>query len=891
MIIRPVLVTVLVLLMASIICFKCLETNDDLESFKFHFEKFHPDDLQKSSNFLCKQGNCRVTRTNLKNLIIHIRESHVLLPAKQYSPELGTNSAREKVPSANLGSHVNVVGIASNTKQSSHTHKPQNPLKRAYPLESKQKDSQIRNQNTDSIKKLRESVQNGANKLIADLKVSSKFTSASLGQVAENTEAFLSEISDASKVALTDFLKSKNVDFTPDVENFVNSFRFDHSIGFLKSQKRQEEAVRNAYNLISPVGVPLGNRLERRFNKVRQRVEYVRIYEKFQYVSIIEILKLIISHDVIREHINSEEKSSDGFMHNFRDGLSFALSEFFQKFPKAIRLQIYYDDVVVNNKLGTKVPQHKLGMFYFVIQNLPKYLNSLLGGIHVFGIGYTQDIAKYGFKKVLQPFLSDLRQLESDEGVPVNLSSGEEYILRATLTSVSADGLAAHQLFGLLSPGGALHFCRSCMIGRNDFHKDINCTSILRTKEQHQEQLKILSEQKTVKAFTEKRKEFGVEDDSALHKSRYWYFTKNWQFDPMHDIFEGNGQLTLKLVIHHFITNEKYNFTVDKLNQRINQFEYGPTDIKDKPSDCFTSKHINNLKDHKIRQTAAQTWCLMRIFPFLVSDIVEEGNEHVKLIILLNQITEIILAPKTCDSILPYLNILIRDFNALFKELFPHIDPINKLHHWLHYCDCIRFSGPMRAMACFRFEAKHRDFTKYGSICQNYKNLPLSMINLAQMKQAAIWGGSELPLKAINYSGAKKVKVAQTLSKEKLMSQIGLLASSSVETVTRVELFGSEYLKKSFIVLDNWIKAEENRGTMVFGRILEFVIHQKDTIYILCEEWPVSYLEESLNANVVTKSNTTRLVTLDMLYDHKPLSLWKDYHTDNRYISLRHLIF
>ncbi|KAJ8673824.1 hypothetical protein QAD02_005086 [Eretmocerus hayati] len=556
-----------------------------------------------------------------------------------------------------------------------------------------------------------------------------------------------------------------------------------------------------------------------------------------------------------------------------------------------LRLQIYYDDVVVNNKLGTKVPQHKLGMFYFVIQNLPKYVNSLLGGIHVFGIGYTQDIAKYGFEKVLQPFLSDLRQLESEEGVVVNLSSGEDYTLRATLTSVSADGLAAHQLFGLLSPGGAHHFCRSCMISRDEFHRNINCTSVLRTKEQHQEQLKILSEQKTPKAFKEKRTEFGVDHDCALHKSRHWHSTQNWQFDPMHDIFEGNGQMTLKLVINHFITNEKYNFTVDKLNERIDHFDYGPTDIKDKPSSGFTSQQLKNLKDYKIRQTAAQTWCLMRIFPFLVSGIVEEGNEHLMLIILMNKITEIVLAHETCDSILSYLNTLIHDFNALFVKLFPVIDPINKLHHWLHYCDCIRFSGPMRPMACFRFEAKHRDFTEYGSICQNYKNLPLSIINLAQMEQAAIWGGSELPLKAVDYSGAKKVRVVQTLSKEQLISQVGLSANSFVETVSRVNLFGSDFLRNSFIVLDNWVTAEKNRETLIFGRVLEIVIHEKNQVYIFCEEWPVSYLEESLNANVVTKSNRTRLVSLDMLYDHKPFSLWKDYQTNNKYISLRHLIF
>ncbi|KAJ8666064.1 hypothetical protein QAD02_007726 [Eretmocerus hayati] len=726
MLIRLLLVTVFLLSsMGPIICFKCLGKFDGSQNFKSHFQRIHTNDLKNSTNFPRKQGNCRVSRNSSSSLIHHITISHVILPQKRTSTSLPNHVEKRK--SVRLD-HANAVDNTSTIKTSPLDRT--NDEFRQKSCDSVNKDDSDTIRVDDEIDSLRKSVEDGANKWITSLKLS-MLTSANLTKVAESTKDFLSKISDASKVTLTNFLKSINVDFTPDVINFVDNFRFDGSVGRLKSQKRQDQAVQESHKYIPPKGIPLGYRLERRFDKKLQRPVYVKIYEKFQHVSIIEILKLIISHDIIREHIDSEAKSSDGYMHNFRDALSFALNEFFKKFPNALRLQIYFDDVVVNNKLGTKVPQHKLCMFYFVIQNLPKYLNSLLGGIHEFGIGYTSDINKYGFEKVLQPFMSDLRQLESDEGILVKLKSGEDYVLRATIASVSADTLAAHQLFGLLSPGRALHFCRCCMIDRNEFYRDINY-------------------------FVEKRKEFGLEQDSALHKSKYWHFTRDWSFDPMHDIFEGNGELTLKLVIHHFINNEKYNLTVQKLNDRIDHFDYGSTDVKDKPSGCFTTPQLNNLEDHKIRQTAAQTWCLMRIFPFSLSDIVDEHNEHLQLVILLNKITEIVLSPKTSTSILPYLEMLIYDFNAFFVKLFPGVDPINKLHHWLHYCACILFSGPMEPMCCFRIEAKHREFTKYGSICQNYKNLPLSMINRAQTKQAAIWGDRISHLKPSIIQGPKE---------------------------------------------------------------------------------------------------------------------------------------
>ncbi|KAJ8681995.1 hypothetical protein QAD02_017787 [Eretmocerus hayati] len=653
----------------------------------------------------------------------------ILIDQSKYAEKRASADSSDSL-SKNLPLMTNSVSRAQN-------------LKRKAPTASCNESDPAEPHYWNEIKHLRKSVEDGATKMMTGLKVSSKFTSANLTRVAESTETLLSEISEVSKITLTNFLKSIDVDFTPEINTF--------------------------------------------------------------------------------------------------------------KFPKALRLNIYFDEVVVNNKLGNKVSPHKLEMFYFTIQNLPKFFNSLLGGIHVFGIAYAADITKYGFHKVLQPFLNDLEKFESDEGVSIKIGS-EDYVLRAGLASFSGDGLAAHQVFELLAPG-ALHFCRMCMISRDDFHKDINSSAVLRTKEQHAEQLKILNQQKTQKDYLEKRTEFGINGDSALHKSRSWHFTNNWVFDPMHDIFEGNGPLALKLVFLHFISHPKYQLTVEKLNNRIDQFDYGSSDIKDKPSGNFNRKQLSNLSDHKIRQTSAQTWCLMRIFPFLVSDLVDSDDEHLQLIILLNKITEIVLCPVTCLSILPYSRILIQDFNSLFEKLFPEVNPINKLHHWLHYWDCIRFSGPMRPFCCFRFEAKHREFTKYGCIGQNFKNLSKSMIDLAQTKQAAVWGGKEVALGAFDYSHAKEVCVVQTLSKEKLMHDISLRENDKVEIVSKISIHGAEFLRNSFVALENWIDAEKHNGTMIFGRILEIVIYKKDQVYLYCEEWPVQYLEESLNAYAVIKGD------------------------------------
>lgn len=197
--------------------------------------------------------------------------------------------------------------------------------------------------------------------------------------------------------------------------------------------------------------------------------------------------------------------------------------------------------------MGSKIQSHKIGAFYYIIQNLPPYLNSFLGGIHVLALCHTADIEKYGIDAILRPFIHELRQLESDEGVLIS-RNGKEMVLRACLAAVTADGLAAHQLFGLLNPA-ALYFCRLCMINRYTFHdnKESTC-AISRTKQLHDEHIKIIEEQITEKDIENARKHCGVKEKSVLHESRYFHFTENYIFDPMHDIFQGLAPMEIKLV-------------------------------------------------------------------------------------------------------------------------------------------------------------------------------------------------------------------------------------------------------------------------------------------------------------------------------------------------------
>lgn len=86
----------------------------------------------------------------------------------------------------------------------------------------------------------------------------------------------------------------------------------------------------------------------------------------------------------------------------------------------------------------------------------------------------------------------------------------------------------------------------------------------------------------------------------------------------MHDVLEGVAPLEVKLMLRHFIYEEKL-LTLEQLNERISSFQYGYGDIKNKPS------VIMNLRNSEsaLKQTASQMWCLLLVLPFLLGDCVD----------------------------------------------------------------------------------------------------------------------------------------------------------------------------------------------------------------------------------------------------------------------------
>ena len=206
-------------------------------------------------------------------------------------------------------------------------------------------------------------------------------------------------------------------------------------------------------------------------------------------------------------------------------------------------------------------------MFYYKVQNIYPEVNANLNNIFLLGVAYTEDIKKYGFNKFLVPFVNDMKALESDTGVKVQLEGGEYFILRALLVNCVGDNLALNEMLGYSSPS-CNSFCRQCTITRQNFLENFTTSFPNRNVEDHTKKLNL------VKEDPKHMNTFGVKTDSILNTLRTFHCAKNYSFDSTHDILEGIAPMEIKLVLNLCIVKEKY-FTIDYLNKMINSFHYG----------------------------------------------------------------------------------------------------------------------------------------------------------------------------------------------------------------------------------------------------------------------------------------------------------------------------
>lgn len=669
------------------------------------------------------------------------------------------------------------------------------------------------------------------------------------------------------------------------------------------------------YGLVIPESKFLGTRVDQKLDPKSNSFVPALVVESFQYISVTETLKLLLSNKTYRDKVFQDRTSQDDVLRSYADGSHCKDHPYLKRHKNVVQILLFYDELEIANSLGSKTIIHKLAAFFFQILNLPPEEASKLASIHLLALAYADDLKKdEAMNKVLTLLVLEMKKLSSEEGVEIKLD-GEIFILRAVLIAVTADSLAAHDVLGFISTS-ARHFCRRCMVSRPEIRLNANALGELRTFAKH------LVHVAEVERNPKYRTECGVKRKCVLDEIPYFDCIDSNVFDIFHDLLHGVVPLVIKCVVGHYCKKKK--FSPQDFNTRISAFSYGIPDSKNKPSPNFTEKIL--MGSANLSQTGTQYWCLIRTLPFLLADFVKEVDEYMKLIFLLQNSLQIIFAFEVTPRDLDRLENLIYDHNELFQKLFittnvvqeveineneteleaeedvDDVEPIgdqenqaeleqiverprdqnqnkkkekpwkvnvtNKMHHIKHLPEMMLRFGPAIRMWCAKFEGRMKIFRQHAAICCNFRNPPKTMASMFQLSNLKSIIAEDEGF-SVEYRSNQEVVVSASIHSQTLI-RAGLHVNDTVHYTNSATLNGEDYRPGLFVCLP-----ESTLSRPRFGFISDVIVAKK-ALFLVVKPWMNIGLSRQFNAYQVRSQQfcENRVVNVEDLSNFRCIAPW-----------------
>ncbi|XP_066588077.1 uncharacterized protein [Prorops nasuta] len=523
----------------------------------------------------------------------------------------------------------------------------------------------------------------------------------------------------------------------------------------IQSKKALDKILVNTFNMVPTKTVVIGTGL--RWKKIKQSLKSSSEIKEVEYkgyiVPFINNLRNLLNNKEVRCNIKSYKNYNDGVLRSVLDGQFYQENDFFRRNKNALAIILYYDDVGVTNPIGAASKVHKLSMFYWTLANIKPEVRSSLNIIQLYAIVKTDYLKKAnGLEKILESFISDIIQLQT-AGIDINVG-GKIKNFKGSLLFCAGDTPASAMLGGFKQSVQAYRPCRTCMVTNLEWRKELCKTYISRTKETHQEYLRIVTDSSITKEAKEVwQKQYGINKRSPLMQIPYFDVAMCFPQDAMHILIEGVLETTFRAFLRYCIMELKL-FTIDDLNERLRNFDFKHFK-SDKPALLLSCQLA---KDSHLRQSAAQIPVLYHTLPFLIGEwIIANDNivleDHIHCYILLLQIINICLAYEINKDSIELLNQMIDTFLLIFNRLYPD-SVVHKFHFLKHIPYYINLFGPARQQWCFRFDATHAYFKSIVPVVRNFKNIALTLCYRHQAKLSSRLSSCPgMPSKKFLYQG------------------------------------------------------------------------------------------------------------------------------------------
>ena len=443
------------------------------------------------------------------------------------------------------------------------------------------------------------------------------------------------------------------------------------------------------------------------------------VYGTFQYVSVEVTLRSLCQSKAYMELLLKGNKNDAGGLYNEFQNSETYRTALYDPSKLVILIELFYDGMGTTNPLRGQSTMCNVGVFYYVIKNLPTNLTSCHANVHLLALCYSHDLRVYGYDTLLNKFVTEIQRLI------LNGFEGDFPIIGKThiyvkLCQAVCDNLALNGLFGFVECFSYDYFCTMCLATQNNIQDNFREENFdLRTIETYNNDLNVALSG-TLPAT--RKHEHGIETSCALNKITGYHITHNYALDPMHILLEGIISVEIGLVLYELVTVQKF-VKISDLNTRLNDFF-----VKNYVDKRNKSPTINSFDSNggglSPSMKAVQMWSLLRYLPLIIGNKIPHDNDYWLFLLHLSELVDLIFAPSFTRGMIAYLSQLISEHLHLFKKLFGNNVRLKPKHHLLvHLPTIITKSGPLIGMCYLRYELKNSFFKRSANIMCNFTNV------------------------------------------------------------------------------------------------------------------------------------------------------------------------
>ncbi len=602
-----------------------------------------------------------------------------------------------------------------------------------------------------------------------------------------------------------------------------------------------------------------------------------------EYCSIEKTIKALVLDQEYSDLLfyTREEPSENGVYAKFTDGSRYKNNELFSensmtggKEGPRLMLQVFADGVGLSGTL--RGGKHSATMFYFTILNLPQRFNAALANIHLIAICKSKDLdGDDGYNVILRHIVDEIKKLETD-GFDVFIPNKGRVRVFGTIAHFTADNLGINEAFGLVQSFNCDFCCAVCYATKAQMAHDFQEESFeLRTPEKYDEDLRELADSGLERVR-------GVVRFCVYNELIHFHSMDNWGSDSMHNVCEGVIPYGSGCFLYS-IMQEEPTITVEFINARMQEvFSQSKVDKSNKPPPL---KSIN-APGYGISPTlsATQYMALFLKLPAMLSRYVARNSKPWKLLIMLREIVNIVMAPKLNEAILSYFEIRYAEFLQLFKQFYPDVSIRPKMHFLVHFPTVVRKNGPLKNLWVMNYERMNGSIKIPTHTMNNFRNPKKT---LAFKRQCAALH-SLLEKKMLRDSidiGQLYESSVHDFPQEELLTFFQP-NNRNITVSKKITINGVEYSQNVFMLM----KPNSPEFTFSFGRIECFICELQPPLFLLNMYSILEFDHHSFSYIVTPNINQRVIARHEDFFDVFPLDGIAD-RDGNFLVGLKHLVW